>query len=122
MRHEKNDAAYLQDMVNAGEAVERYVTGKSRTDYDRDEILQDALMRRIEIFGEAARRLSSALLANHPEIPWRKIMGTRHVLAHDYDEIDLDIVWRIATEHIPESLAHLRKLVPPPPALPTEDA
>jgi len=115
MQPDRGDAAYLQDMVDAGEAVARHVAGKSRADYDSNEMLRDAVERRVEIFGEAARKLSKAMLDAHPEIPWRKIMGTRHILAHDYGEVDQDIMWRIATEHIPESLVHLRKILPPPP-------
>jgi uncharacterized protein with HEPN domain len=115
MRPDRGDPAYLQDMLDAGEAIVRYVAGKSREDYDSNEMLRDAVERRIEIFGEAARRLSSPLMAAHPEIPWRKIMGTRHILAHDYDTVDPDMVWRIATQHIPEALVQIRPLIPPPP-------
>ncbi len=78
-------------------------------------MLRDAVERRVEIMGEAARGVSKSLQEAHPEIPWRKIMGTRHILAHEYGEVDQNIMWRIATQHIPEALDHLRKLVPPPP-------
>jgi uncharacterized protein with HEPN domain len=119
MRPDRGDAAFLQDMVEAGEAIVRYTAGKSRTDYDSNEMLRDAVERRVEIFGEAARRLSPSIQAAHPELPWRKIMGTRHILAHDYDIVDPDIVWRIATLHIPEALTQIRPLIPPPPASPS---
>ena len=115
MPPERRDPACLHDMAVAGEAVVRYLAGKTRTEYDRDDILRDAIERRVEIFGEAARRLSGAFRDSHPEIPWRAIMATRHILAHDYDEVDHDILWRIATQHIPESLVQLRKLAPSPP-------
>jgi len=115
MQAEKGDAAYLQDRLGASEAVVRYVSGKSRVDYDSDEMLRDAVERRVEIIGEAARGVSKSFQEAHPEIPWRKIIGTRHILAHEYGEVDQDILWRIATGHIPEVLVQLRKLVPPPP-------
>ena len=115
MQAHKSDAAYLQDMLDSGGAVVRYVSGKSRADYDAQEMLRDAVERRVEVFGEAARGISQTLRDAHPEIPWRKIMGTRHILAHEYGEVDQDIMWRIATEHVPEALIHIRRLVPPPP-------
>jgi uncharacterized protein with HEPN domain len=115
MRAEKSDAAYLQDMLDAGEAVMRYVSGKTREDFDGNDILRDAVERRVEIFGEAARGVSQPFQNAHPEISWRKIKGTRHILAHDYGEVDQDIMWRIATAHVPETLVYLRKLVPAPP-------
>ena len=117
MRAEKGDAAYLQDMLDAGEAVVRYVSGKSRVDYDGNDMLRDAVERRVEIIGEAARGISQTLQDAHPEIPWRKIMGTRHILAHEYGEVDQDIMWRIATEHVPEALVQIRKLIPPHPPM-----
>jgi uncharacterized protein with HEPN domain len=117
MRAEKNDPALLQDMLDSADAVVRYVTSKTRADYDHDPMLRDAVERRVEIVGEAARGITKAFQDAHPEIPWRKIMGTRHILAHDYGDVDQDIMWRIATQHIPETAAILRTLLPPPPPL-----
>jgi uncharacterized protein with HEPN domain len=71
--------------------------------------------RNIEIIGEAARRLSDDFRNQHPEIPWRVIMATRHILAHDYDAVDNDIVWRILTDHLPPLIKQLHALLPPPP-------
>jgi uncharacterized protein with HEPN domain len=119
MRSDEDDLAYLQDMLDAGAAVLRHVAGKTREEYDKNEMLRDAVERRVEVFGEAARRISQASRDAHPEVPWHKIMATRHILAHDYGEVDADIMWRIATQHIPEALAFIRKLVP---AAPPESA
>jgi len=114
MQGNEGDAAYIQDMLDAGAAVQRHVSGKSRQDYDAQEMLRDAIERKVEIFGEAARRISQATRDAHPEIPWRKIMATRHILAHDYGRVNPNVLWRIATQHIPEALVQLRKLLPPP--------
>ena len=122
MPPDKADAAYLLDMLQAAEAVIRYLTGKTRLDYERDQLLRDAVERRIEIIGEAARNLSDAYQTAHPEVPWRKIMATRHILAHDYDAINNDIVWQIATVHVPELESQLRPLIPVPPPDPEPDA
>ncbi len=116
MPRERSDAAALFDMLEAAEAARRHVAGKSREDYEREEMLRDAVERKIEIIGEAARRISKEFREHHPEIPWRLIMATRHILAHDYDEVDNDIVWRILTDHLVALMEQLRPLLPPPPA------
>jgi uncharacterized protein with HEPN domain len=71
----------------------------------------DAVVRRIEIVGEAARGVSDEVQANNPDVPWRTIMATRHILAHDYDEVNHDIVWRIMQEHLPLLVSQLEILL-----------
>ena|SRR5450432_1972152 len=109
------DAAYLLDMLEAAEAIARYVRQKTQQQYMSDEILRDAIERRIEIVGEAARKVSDIFKAAHPEISWRKIIAQRHVIAHDYGEIDHGILWVVATVHVPELINQLKPLIPPPP-------
>jgi uncharacterized protein with HEPN domain len=115
MPRERSEAAALFDMLKAAQAILRHTSGKSRDDYEREEIVRHAVERNIEIIGEAARRLPSEFRDQHPQLPWRAIMGTRHILAHDYDEVDNEIVWRIVTDHIPPLIEQLRALLPPPP-------
>jgi uncharacterized protein with HEPN domain len=102
-------------MVTAAEAVVRFVSSRTRADYDNDEMLRSAVERKVEIIGEACRGISEELRAEHPEIAWKKISATRHILAHDYDRIDGDVMWRIATMHAPDLIVQLRKLIPPIP-------
>jgi uncharacterized protein with HEPN domain len=112
MPREQSDPAALLDMLQAAEGALRHIHGKTREDYEREEIVRDAAERKIEIVGEAARRLSKAFTDQHPQVPWRIIMATRHILAHDYDEIDNDIVWRILTVHLPILIEQLKPLLP----------
>lgn len=115
MPRERSSAASISDMLAAAETAVRFITGKSREEYEHEQLLRNAVERNIEIVGEAARRLTDEFRAAHPEIPWRVIMATRHILAHDYDEVDNDIVWRIVTDHLPPLIQQLRTLLPPPP-------
>ena len=115
MRHERDDPALIYNMVQAAEAVIRFIGDRTKDQYDADELLRAGVERKIEVIGEASRGISSSLQAAHPEIPWHKIAATRHVLAHDYDFIDDDVTWRIATVYVPELLEQLRALLPPPP-------
>jgi uncharacterized protein with HEPN domain len=118
MPREKSDAAFLFDMLTAARAVSRFLSGKTRSDFDRDEILRGAIERKLEIVGEAARQVSREFQEGSPQVPWQKIIATRHVLAHDYDDVNQDIVWRIATVYVPELIGLLEPLIPPAPADP----
>jgi len=79
-------------------------------------VLQAAVERKIEIIGEAARNISATFQQEHPEIPWRGIISQRHFLAHEYGEVLQEKLWRVATGRIPELIALLTPLLPPPPA------
>jgi uncharacterized protein with HEPN domain len=69
--------------------------------------------RKLEIVGEAARKVSDQFQTLHPEIPWRGIVSQRHFLAHEYGEVRQEKLWRVATQRIPELIAMLAPLVPP---------
>lgn len=73
-------------------------------------MLRSAVERQIEIIGEAARRVSDDFRVAHPEIAWRPIIAQRHILAHEYGEIEDDLIWRVATIHVPE-LGRLPKTI-----------
>ena len=78
-----------------------------------DEIMHLAIIRLIEVIGEAARQVSAEFRASHPEIPWRAIIGMRNELIHAYRHVNLDNVWQVATESVPELIAQLEALIPP---------
>jgi len=67
-----------------------------------DFIVQDAVVRQLEIIGEATKRVSDEFRSKYPDIPWSDMAGMRDVLIHDYIDVDLDIVWKTASESIPE--------------------
>jgi uncharacterized protein with HEPN domain len=115
MAAEKDDNAYLWDMLTAARAVEAFVRGRTADDYLADLMLRSAVERQIEIIGEAARHVSATLQSAHAEIPWRPIQAQRHVLAHEYGEIKHERIWRVAAVHIPELICQLEPLVPSPP-------
>ena len=101
----RNDL-YLQHMLDAIGKIERYI------DVGYDEFMneshwQDAVIRQLEIIGEAVKRISPELLAHRPDIPWRRIAGMRDVLIHDYMGVDLEAVWQVTQQ----DLAQLRQAV-----------
>ena len=91
--------------------MQAFVESRTHSDYLRDRMLRGAVERHVEIIGEAAKGVSRAYKDAHPEIPWERIVGQRHVLAHAYGEIDSGLMWRVATQRIPELIDLLRPFV-----------
>jgi len=115
MPHEREDASLLWDMLEAARKIRQFVAGKTFHDYSRDEVLQAAVERKLEVIGEAARGVSEQFQQEHPEVPWRGIVAQRHFLAHEYGEVRQEKLWRVATVRIPELIEALEKLIPPLP-------
>ena len=97
----KGDLPFLRHMLDAVRRVEFYLKDVRRVDFLDDLEKQDAVIRQLELIGEAAGRISPSTRAANDEIPWRQITGMRHKLIHDYFVVDLDVVWKTATEDVP---------------------
>ena len=95
-------------MIEAGEAACRFAQDRKPTDLDTDLMLLFALVRAVEIIGEAASRISSESRLATPSIPWPLIVAMRNRLVHAYFDIDRDILWKTITAEIPELLNKLR--------------
>lgn len=106
-----DDRVRLEHMVDAGETVLHLVDKRVRADLDSDVALRLALVRAIEIVGEAASRVSSETRDAFAMIPWAAIVGMRNRLSHAYFDIDYDIVWRTATDEVPSLLRLLRSVL-----------
>ena len=115
MRRERADTALLWDMLDAARAVQEFISGRTIHDYRNDRMLRSAVERLIEIIGEAASRLTEEFREAHPDIPWKRIVGQRNVLAHGYAELEHDLVWNVATRNLVELIDALGPLVPEPP-------
>ncbi|MBI5868031.1 MAG: DUF86 domain-containing protein [candidate division Zixibacteria bacterium] len=115
MRREQADFAYLWDMLDAARAVSEFVGGRSFHDYLTNRMLRGAVERQVEIIGEAAGKVSVTFRDAHPEIPWRRIIAQRHVLAHEYGDVRHELLWRVATDRIPELIRDLSRLIPSTP-------
>jgi len=113
MPPEKSDESYLWDILDAANAIRGFVAGRSFVDYERDRMMRRAVERELEIIGEAARHLTAEFQNRHPQLPWRRIVAQRHVIAHDYGEIRHEKLWLVATQLIPELLSQLTPLIPP---------
>ena len=110
-RHESS--VRLRHMLDHAREAVAAAAGKTRDDLDTDRILNLALVRLLEIVGEAASRTPPDERARHPEIPWVEIVGLRNRLIHGYDSVDFDILWQIVNRDLPPLIATLERIVPP---------
>jgi uncharacterized protein with HEPN domain len=106
---EANQLGRLRDILNAAKLVASYVKDTREADFAANTEKQDAVIRRIEIIGEAAVHLTDETRQAIPELPFRRMRGMRNIVAHDYANVDLKIVWEVATVHVPEVSAVLEK-------------
>jgi uncharacterized protein with HEPN domain len=97
----KNDAVYLRHILDAIQKIESYVSVGQET-FMSTSHWQDAVIRQLEIIGEATKRLSPELRSRYPQIPWKRIAGMRDVLIHDYLGVDISLVWQITQTYLPE--------------------
>ena len=108
----------LRHMRDAATDALTFATGKDRAHLATDRMFQFAIVRAVEIIGEAAAHVSEASRTAHPEIPWGNIVGMRNRLVHGYFDVDLNIVWEVLDVHLPPLIANLdawiSSIAPPP--------
>jgi uncharacterized protein with HEPN domain len=98
----KDHRPFLKHIVDECEYIESVLKAKSFEDFIKDETLKKAIVRSLEIIGEAAKNVPEHVKNKHGEIPWKKIIGLRDVLVHRYFGVDYANVWKIVKEDIPE--------------------
>lgn len=106
-----DDRVRLLHMIEAADAVAAFIAGRDRGALDTDRMLLFALVRAVEVLGEAASRVSVETRLTVPAVPWSKITAMRNRLVHAYFDIDLDILWKTAAEEIPLLCRALREIV-----------
>jgi uncharacterized protein with HEPN domain len=104
----KDERLYLHHMLERCERVASYIAGGQEA-FLASEQQQDAVIRNLEVIGEAAKRVSPVLRATLPELDWRRICGMRDVLIHGYVGVDIEEVWNVAAKHLPNVQAALRR-------------
>lgn len=107
--HDPN-VSLCQMRDHAREAMQ-LAQGKTREEFLADRTANLAVVRLLEIVGEAANRIPPSDRDRHPQVPWAQVIGLRNRLAHGYDRVDLDIVWQIVTRHLPPLVAELDRIV-----------
>ncbi|MEB3294684.1 MAG: HepT-like ribonuclease domain-containing protein [Synechococcales bacterium] len=113
MQPSEDDLESLWDMRKAIQRIQSFTTGASETDYLANVMLQSAVERQLEILGEAAKRVSINFQREHPEVDWRNTIGLRNVIAHQYERVEQDKIWRIVQTVLPDFLVLVETFLPP---------
>src|SRR5258708_1085689 len=107
------DPAYLLDIIQAAQLILEFSQNTDREAFAQDVMRQDAIIRRIEIIGEATKRLSASFKDEHPEIPWKRMTGMRDIVIHNYDRVDLVEGWKVIHDDIPLLIKQIGPMIPP---------
>ncbi len=107
----REDAVTLRQMLDHVEEAISLGGGRVRADLDTDRVFFLALLKLVEIVGEAATRVSDGMRTAHPEVPWREVIGTRNRLVHGYDAVDCDILWEIVAADFPVLAAQIKSIL-----------
>jgi len=107
----RDDFVYIRHAIDAAEKICSFTRGKSRAALDADETLALALVRLLEVIGEAANCVSPAIIEKNPEVPWKKMIAMRNRLIHGYFDINYDIVWDTIANDIPRLIVLLKNVM-----------
>lgn len=94
---------FVDDILEAMNKIERYTEGLTYDDFIEQDMVVDAVVRNLEIIGEAAKHIPLTIQKQFPSIPWKRMIGLRNIISHGYFGIDMSIIWEIITQNLPET-------------------
>ena len=106
----KKNQIVLEDILKFCSKIEIYIKNLNKVDFENNEMAIDAVLRNLELIGEASKRLSNDFINKNLNIPWKKIIGLRNIVIHEYSDVDLDIIWDIVTKNIPETKENIQEI------------
>jgi uncharacterized protein with HEPN domain len=107
----KNDSVFLRHILDAIKRVEKYLSDVSESAFDQDSLLQDGIIRQIEIIGEATKNISTMTRNKYRKVPWKDMAGMRDKLIHGYFGVDINAVWETAQKDIPVLKILIKKIL-----------
>lgn len=107
----RRDELYLKDIINSMNKIFNYTEEMTKEEFKNDNLTIDAVLRNIEIIGEAANKLSEKVYKKNSGIPWSRMIGLRNIVIHEYFGVDLNIVWQIITVNLTETKPKIEELL-----------
>ena len=107
----RRDKALIQDIQSAIESIKNFLSGKNRDEFLASDLLQSAMMRKLEIIGEASKKVSRGIKNHYADVPWKSIAGIRDKLIHDYFGVLNERVWETAVTFIPQLKSQVNKIL-----------
>lgn len=111
MRAKADNLLWLKDIVDSINLIESYIANLTEEEFFDSEEKQDAVVRRLEIIGEAVKNLPEDFKARHPGIAWKEVAGMRNVLLHEYFDVDMQITWNALKNHLPKFKKSIEQLI-----------
>jgi uncharacterized protein with HEPN domain len=108
---QRDDSVFLRHILEATEKIAAYIAGLQEEEFFRTSMAHDAVIRQLEIIGEATKNLSRDFRQAHPDVPWRDIAGTRDKLIHGYMGVDLKAVWATASDDVPSLGSYIQRVL-----------
>lgn len=102
---------YIEDILSAINRIEKYINGLEYEEFIQNDMAVDAVIRNLEIIGEASKNVPENARSQYPNVPWKRMIGLRNIVIHEYFGVDLSIVWRIITKNIPEVKPLIEKIL-----------
>lgn len=106
----KDDIAYVEHILDCIRKIKEYTTSLTKETFSKNELIQDAVIRNIEIIGEATKKVSNNTKQSYFEIPWKEMSGMRDKLIHDYMGVDIDVIWKTIETDIPILYEMIKKI------------
>ncbi len=111
MRDKADNFVWLKDIIDSIDLIDGYIANITKEELFHSEEKQDAVVRRLEIIGEAIKNLPENFKAQYPHIAWKKAAGMRNIIVHEYFDVDVNITWNVLKQHLPELKKAIEKLI-----------